>query len=120
MTAAGRKGIVVIMSTLKFILTHEAWYYSPSLSAVNPGTTGREIFLQAYGPGFLYEFVVVEFKFGLRVCVFDDAWSAFTDFPELFKALLPDRSGRTKSLEELVKCLHDMGFEDITQRTMPS
>lgn len=103
-----------------YTLVHEAWYaraQSPS------GTeTGREIVVTAATAedGCVWEFMITEHDLrgpALRVGVFDDAWDAFTQMPELFTALA--ELGPRVTLDQVVALLNRLGFTDRTPRDNP-
>lgn len=93
---------------LTYTIPHEA-YYKSVITDVSIGVQKA-----ADEGGVAWEFSIVEKRnIGLRVEVFDDAWAAFAEIPELFAELA--RSGRT-NLGGVRGILDDLGFEDATQR----
>ena len=94
---------------LTFINTHRAWY----AEALGDLADRRELMFSVRENDehglFLYEFAIREYdhsnpgsryaNLALRVEVFHDAWSAFTDFPDLFAFL---RNNSELSFDELV------------------
>src|ERR1051325_118731 len=95
-----------------YIASHETWYADrtrkPALNIVKRAVDG----------GCAWEFNVVEHAgIGVRADIFDDAWTAFTEIPELFAELA--RAGHRTMLTEVREILNDLGFEDATERVKP-
>jgi hypothetical protein len=99
---------------LAYIVSHEAWYYR------GDGKPSLSVSASANGGGVAWEFEIEEMELGgkpvTRVKVFDDAYAAFAQVPELFAALA-DGAGTT-----LTACrglLDMLGAADETGRTGP-
>jgi hypothetical protein len=101
--------------TLGYIVGHQAWYWMgdrpnrPRYVRVGADSSDG---------GCLWEFMIEEHVFtsreaALRVCLFDDAWQAYAQVPELFAALAADRP---QTFDELRIVLDRVGARDITAR----
>ncbi len=65
-----------------------------------------------------WEFSAVQVgNIGVQVCVFDDAWQAFTALPEFFQTLA--RRGKGATLDDVREILDGLGAVDSTQRVDP-
>jgi hypothetical protein len=53
-----------------------------------------------------------------QVCVYEDAFKAFYEFPKLFQKL-SGLDGTVPSVEDIIKLLNDLGFEDHTEYDNP-
>jgi hypothetical protein len=101
---------------LTYSVAAEAYYYhtvgreEPSITVMS-SHTGR-------GGGVSWEFQVVDRserigQLALRVEIFDDAWAAFVEVPEIFAAMA---AGTVKSLNDLRTLLDGLGAVDETTR----
>ncbi len=97
---------------LTYIATHEAYYarddQERTLNVVKAADAG----------GCAWEFNIVDHSERLdtaavRVEIFDDAWQAFAEIPDLFAALA--EIGES-SLDEVRQILDQLGFTDATER----
>lgn len=102
---------------LAYVVSHEAWYASV--------IKGREINISAAssGGGVAWEFRIEEADLGtttpcLRAVMFDDAFQAFREVPELFEALATLR--HPSRLGDLVGVLQGLGAVDETERKAPA
>lgn len=108
----------------EYIVNHEAWYYLPKTDTARAGgSTGRELNIRsaATGGGVAWEFMIQEYSFGnhpdaVRVCIFDDAFAAFTEIPEFFTAL---RDEHPTTLAAVRSILDRVGAVDATARETP-
>lgn len=95
-----------------YVISHEAWYANV--------VKGREINIQAASRegGVAWEFVAEEVDLGeksaVRVCVFDDAFDAFTQIPEFFAALVERKPTTLREVAD------GLGAKDVTERTGPN
>lgn len=98
---------------LTYIVNHEAWYHKDDKRSLN-------IVASALGGGCAWEFEVTEHMLSLipaiRLEVFEDAFAAFTQVPELF-ARLAELEGA--GLEDVITILDDLGAQDKTSRRSP-
>ncbi|WP_280465999.1 hypothetical protein [Nocardia brasiliensis] len=100
---------------LAYIIWNEAWFY------IDDGDPSR-IQVQAassYG-GVDWEFAIEEGGLrtqpSTRIRMFDDAYKAVVQVPELFAALAAEEP---RHLEEVVKILNRLGAIDATKRESP-
>ena len=113
-------------SRLTYTVTHEAWYASSAVQTLpGPYEVGvhREALDRAgQGSGVHWEFVIEwhDFKhlndshtYTPRVAVFNDAWQAFIEVPDLFAALAQDKP---KTVKDVTDILDRLGFIDTTER----
>lgn len=105
-----------------FIVNHEAWYHVAATRGLpdHLRLPSLQIQLASKGGGVKWEFEIEEHDHGssgkaLRACIFDDAWAAFHDVPDLF-AVLSDLSEGGTTLADLPRVLRTLGFRDITER----
>jgi hypothetical protein len=104
--------------TLGYTIGHEAWYWMPDRRAQRYVRVGAD----SSGGGCKWEFLVEEVvlssqpgaRAALQVCVFDDAWEAFAQVPELFAALAAEPP---EDFAELCALLDRIGAKDTTART---
>ncbi len=109
------------MSTLTTEAGYRPVYHVAHAADYWPRGRGRELWIQKahVDGGCAWEFGVVEVdNIGVRIGVFDDAWSAFTEIPEFFAELA--RLGKGGSLTDICRILDDLGFTDATERANPS
>ncbi len=106
---------------LAYTIFHEAWYASadpdrrPTINVSAAST---------HGDGVAWDFQIVEHQVGpagqripaLRVEIFDDAWPAFAQVPELFAALA---AAGQPTLNDVTVLLDRLGAVDETARTSP-
>lgn len=99
--------------SLAYIVNHEAWYTlddKPSLQVQSASTGG----------GVDWEFSVHDSGFrgrsSIHIMVFDDAFKAFAQVPELF-ALLAELE--PTSIQTVIMILDQLGAVDVTQRVNP-
>lgn len=105
--------------TLNYIITHEAWYWMPDRQHRRCVRVGSD---DVVGGGCAWEFMIEEHVFSpsqsaLRVGLFDDAWQAFDQVPELFAALAADRP---QTFDALRIVLDRIGAHDATEREQPA
>jgi len=94
-------------ATRTFVVTHEAWW-SEHLVQRNP-----EIMVN----GGAWEFGIRYHSIrAIRAEVFDDAFAAFTEAPEVFAALAEQRP---TTLDEVGDILLGLGYQDTTDRVNP-
>jgi hypothetical protein len=114
-------------SRLSYVISHEAHYKSV--------IKGREINVQrealtenGHHDGVHWEFHFQWHDFGdhgdaVQVKLFDDAWQAFTEVPELFAALSARHTGPEGTVSmppaAVAALLDEHGFTDITERERP-
>ncbi|MDQ0376530.1 hypothetical protein [Amycolatopsis thermophila] len=102
---------------LTYFVQQEAWFadaaYAGEVPAINisaSADTGRD--------GVKWDFTVQEHHLAgrpaLQVSLFDDAFAAFTDVPELFAALAAEQP---RTLDQLRNLLDRLGAVDVTRRT---
>ncbi len=105
-------------SFLAYIVGAESYYYRAAMKDdpyISIGATND-------GDGPSWEFSVVDHSerlnapTALRVEIFDDAWRAFSDVPELFAAMA---AGEIESLDDLRALLDRLGAVDQTTRDNP-
>lgn len=100
---------------LAYVVSHEAWYAEV--------VKGRRVSIcaESRGGGVAWELTAEEIDLGgkpaVRLKIFSDAFDAFVQVPELFKAIA--ERGRFERLEDLVAVLDGLGARDITERTEP-
>ncbi len=97
---------------LAYTILREAWY----ADAARDEPARINIAASVPGDGVAWEFLVVEYREGLRVEIFDDAWPAFAQVPELFAALA---AAGTPTLNDVTVLLDRLGAVDETARTSP-
>jgi hypothetical protein len=105
---------------LAYIVSHEAWYWDASRAPGENPHLSVSASGKGSGGGVAWEFDIEEMELGgkpvTRVKVFDDAYAAFAQVPELFAALA-DGGGTTLAA---VRDLLDMlGAVDETERVSP-
>ena len=101
---------------LAYTVAHEAWYWR--------GGENHFVMVAASakgsGGGVAWEFQIEEMELGgnlvTRVKVFDDAFAAFAQIPELFAALADGLAGTLVSVREV---LDGLGAVDETERKSP-
>lgn len=98
-----------------YSVMHEAWYASRSDERC------LYVSLNDYDDNGRWEFKVEEGDLSIngpavRVCVFTDAFDAFTEFPEFFAALSVRRPTTLAAVRELLK---ELGAIDRTRRVRP-
>lgn len=104
---------------LAYIVVVETYYYQ---RLGNPDKRPPSINIFASrGGGVSWEFSVTDHtarlgQRALKVEIFDDAWAAFADLPELFVAMA---DGEIESLDELRTLLDRLGAVDQTPRIDP-
>ncbi len=98
---------------LTYTVYQEAWY-------AQPGQRPELVVTKATKEGgCAWEFTIEDYTEKLnhpaiRVQIFDDAWQAFAEIPELFAELA--RNGRS-TLADVQGILDGLGFVDATERT---
>lgn len=102
-----------------YIVHSRAWYAE---SAKLERDVCEAIHIQYAEGSRSWEFSILLYKLSpsrsaFRVEMFDDTWSAFTDVPELFRALA-DR-GEDADVGEIEATLTELGFEDVTRTENP-
>jgi len=100
--------------TLAYIIGHESRYWMHE----QPRPRYVRVGADSIRGGCAWEFMIEEHVFtsresALRVCLFDDAWEAFHQVPELFAALTDDRP---RNFAQLSAVLDRIGAHDITPR----
>ncbi len=98
---------------LDYVISKEAYY-----AHVTRDEPEIQIRAASRGGGVGWEFTAVQVgRIGVQICVFDDAWRAFTDVPEFFQRLAGLGKGAT--LDDVREILDGLGAVDSTQRTDP-
>jgi hypothetical protein len=102
---------------LAYVVPHEAWYRAVTL---NDPPSIQVMAASSHG-GVAWEFIIEKQDINpswpaLRLQMFDEAWDAFGQVPELFTAL---ELRRPRSLPALRAMLDELGARDITERKKP-
>lgn len=104
---------------LAYIVSHEAWYWDASRVPGENPHLNVSASAKGSGGGVAWEFEVEEVtldKPTARIKIFEDAFAAFTQVPELFAALA-DGDGST--LAGVRNLLDMLGAVDETERVSP-
>lgn len=101
----------------EYVVGDEAWY-AKACRGIDPKPY-LTITRAADGGGCHWEFQVVRHDVGCRVEVFDDAWQAFTDRPDIFAALAGLGEGGVDFIL-IREVLDGLGLTDATDRVGPS
>lgn len=102
---------------LAYHVGRECWYADANMAT----TPDPDLMIGAYfhDGGCAWEFMITEHAYGggcIRVCIFSDAFEAFSQVGEFFYALCFTEA---RSLRDVRRLLDEMGAEDITKRTSP-
>jgi hypothetical protein len=108
----------VITHDMTYVVHWEAWY-----AGRLGGTEKRQLTIGGTG----WELTIGELDAGLRVDVYDDAWQAYTEAPDLFTGLAAlasvraDLGGYTfePTLDAIRALLDRLGARDNTRREHP-
>lgn len=99
----------------EYIRSDQAWYASanridhPRLAVMRASTDG----------GVFWEFGIEQISnIGVQVKIFDDAWVAFTERPDVFAALT--RLGKGATIPDVQDALRSLGFADVTEHETPA
>lgn len=112
------------ISRLTFTVSHETWYWANAnfdKSKFAEVGVHREALTDAgEHDGVHWEFSISWYRFsdstvGVKVGVFDDAWVAFHEIPEVFGRLATMAGSATP--EAVVEMLTSSGFTDMTDRS---
>lgn len=96
---------------LAYVVSHEAWY-APHLMSPPESVQVQNA---STGGGVKWEFCIERVRdIGIQVQIFDDAWDAFVEVPDLFREL--QALGANTNLDEVREVLDRLGFKDITAR----
>jgi hypothetical protein len=107
---------------LTFNVNHQEHYYETLKAAGAASGRSVNVHSTSHGGGVAWEFAIeeVEIEKG-RMCtrarIFDGAYPAFTQVPELFRVLARQRPHR---IEDVVAILLGVGAMDTTTRTDPA
>ncbi len=98
---------------LDYVIAKEAYY-----ARVTRDEPEIQIRASSREDGVHWEFSAIQVgNIGVQICIFDDAWQAFTDLPEFFQALTGRGKGAT--LDDVRDILDGLGGVDSTQRMEP-
>lgn len=104
---------------LAYVVSHEAWYWEASRGNDNPHVSVSAS-AKGNGGGVAWEFQIEEMELGgkqvTRAKIFDDAYEAFTQVPELFAALADGGGSTLTGVRDLLDML---GAVDETERVSP-
>ena len=110
---------------LAYVVRHEAWYWPGTRNVAGHDQPSLSVMASAKGTGggCAWEFMIAEHPIGrgqppLHVALFDDAFGAFTQVPELFAALA--EQGERATLDSVRAVLDGLGAVDETARIHPA
>jgi hypothetical protein len=110
-------------SRLSYVVSHEAWYWPASNITGDVASVSimREALTDGAHDGVHWEWTVKWVLLGgsvaAEVSMFDDAWAAILEVPELFGRLASLAPNPTPDV--VVRMLADSGFHDATVRVDP-
>lgn len=104
---------------LSYTINHEAWYWDAVADRYG-NQHSVMVHSTSTGGGVDWEFSIEEVDLGsvraVRAGIFDDAFKAFTQVPELFARLA---SEAPKDVAGVVAILDQLGAVDVTERVSP-
>ncbi|MFE5290407.1 hypothetical protein ACFRAQ_36135 [Nocardia sp. NPDC056611] len=105
---------------LTYTISHEAWYFTAAAALSGDEQPHLNVHSSAEDGGVAWEFRIREGGLksipSTQIVMFDDAYAALTQVPELFAALAAERP---RDVAAVIAILDRLGAQDITERTDP-